>query len=116
MRKQRCEVGNILQLRNREYEVIEVLPRKYKEHDLILCLDLRNGTKECFQRFDVDENYTMTRTVYTQEYKDIIRAEKAKGTSNKDIAKMLYKRKDNTKRLQNLQCYIASFVAKEKNK
>lgn len=110
--KQRCEVGNILQLRNREYEVIEVLPRKYKEHDLILCLDLRNGTKECFQRFDVDENVAICRTVYSDEYKEFIIAEHKKGTRGSDIAKMLFKRTDNVKPLTSLQSYVSNYISK----
>lgn len=111
-RKQQCKVGNTLKVRNREYEVLEVLPRKFREHDLILCIDLRNGTRECFQRFDVDENVAICRTVYSDEYKEFIIAEHKKGTRGSDIARMLFKREDNIKPLPALQSYVSNYIAR----
>jgi hypothetical protein len=42
----------IVEVLGKQYEVIEILQKKYPEHDLFLCKS-KYGFKECFQRFDI---------------------------------------------------------------
>ena len=37
---------------NKKYEVLEIIPKKHEEHDLFVC-KAPAGYRECFQRFDI---------------------------------------------------------------
>lgn len=37
----------------RKYEVLKIYQKRLHEQDLVLCRDLKNDCKECFQRFDL---------------------------------------------------------------
>lgn len=44
-------------INGRWFEVIEIIPKKYREQDLFVCKN-KYGYKECFQRMDVEGNLT----------------------------------------------------------
>ena len=74
--------GRIIKVGTRKYKVLEILPRKFKEHDLILCEDLLTKTKECFQRFDIDAKINNERIPYPKEYKEIVLEEYRNGNES----------------------------------
>lgn len=103
--------GRIIKVGTRKYKVLEILPRKFKEHDLILCEDLLTKTKECFQRFDIDAKINNERIPYPKEYKEIILEEHRKGRSKKEIAQMLFEREDNAKTITMLKNHVDGVIA-----
>lgn len=42
----------MVEVLGKQYEVIEIIPKKYPEQDLFICKS-KYGFKECFQRFDI---------------------------------------------------------------
>ena len=44
-----------IEIKGREYEVLKIYKKKQEEKDMFLCIDLKSGCKECFQRCDIYE-------------------------------------------------------------
>lgn len=101
----------IIKVGTRKYKVLEILPRKFREHDLFLCEDLLTKTKECFQRFDIDAKINNERIPYPKEYRGIILEEHRKGRSKKEIAQMLFEREDNGKSITMLRTHVDRVIS-----
>ena len=80
----------IIEVLGKEYEVIEIIPKKCSEHDLFIC-KAPAGYRECFQRCDIGRTKKV-REVYesvawTCEEVNIIKEAIKNGVPLKEIAK-----------------------------
>ena len=100
----------IIKVGTRRYKVLEILPRKFREHDLVLCEDLATKTKECFHRFDILAKINNERLLFPQHYKQIIFDEYKKGKTKQEIAQLLFEKEDNGKKIDTLKAYVGNVL------
>lgn len=90
-KESRCNVQRKVIIKNKEYEVLQVIKKRLEAQDLFLCVD-SNGIKSCFQRQDVypkERTYKYRWTRWSQEEVDAMKDEILNGKTDREIAEEL---------------------------
>ncbi len=75
-----------IRVKNKEYEVIQILKKKLEMQDLFVCVD-KNGIKTCFQRQDVfPPKKEIRNRRWTEEEVEAMKDEILSGKTDREIA------------------------------
>lgn len=81
-----------IEVLNKKYEVLEIIPKKHEEHDLFVC-KASAGYKECFHRMDIGrelkEKKIAQAVAWTREERKLIIESLKNGLSTREISKLM---------------------------
>lgn len=108
-----------IEVLNKKYEVLEIIPKKNEEHDLFVC-KAPAGYRECFHRMDIDrelkEKKIAKSVAWTREERKLIRESLKNGLSTREISKLTELNRHTEPAIRNEVLRVRAKMEYEENK